>query len=92
MTRTPDGDSPDVTVTVVICAYTDRRWDDICAAVASVEAQQPAVDDLLLVIDHNQALLERATGAFPGARVLANEETQGLSGPATPECATPRAR
>lgn len=75
-------------VTVVICAYTERRWDDLAAGVAESRAQldalAPADDhlsDVVVVIDHNPALLERAVRAFAGAAtVLPNTRRQGLSG------------
>ncbi|MFI9382390.1 glycosyltransferase [Kutzneria sp. NPDC052558] len=69
-----------MTVTVVVCAYTERRWPDLVAAVESVAAQTVPVDQLLLVIDHNPALAERAVAEIPGVTVLANENRRGLSG------------
>lgn len=72
--------APTARVSVVICAYTDRRWPVLADAVASARNQEPAPEQLVLVIDHNEALLARARAAFPGATVVANEEQQGLSG------------
>ena len=37
-----------LSVSVVVCAYTDRRWDDIVRAVASVAAQTCRAGELLL--------------------------------------------
>jgi GT2 family glycosyltransferase len=68
------------TLTVVICAYTLERWDDIRAAVASLRAQTRAADQVVLVSDHNDDLLARAREEFPDVLCVANEETQGLSG------------
>ena len=47
------------TVSVIICAYTAERWDDTMRAVASVQAQQPAPKEIILVVDHNPELLTR---------------------------------
>jgi glycosyltransferase involved in cell wall biosynthesis len=69
-----------VTITVIICAYTLDRWDELNAAVQSCLDQTTTPDEILLVVDHNQALLERATREIAGARVLANRSTKGLSG------------
>ena len=69
-----------VTVSVVICAYTEARWDDLRAAVRSVLTQRPAPLELILVIDHCPALLERAQATFTDAVVVANTQRQGLSG------------
>ncbi|MDX3668558.1 glycosyltransferase family 2 protein [Streptomyces europaeiscabiei] len=69
-------------VSVVVCAYTEDRWEDILAAVASVRAQSRPALETLLVVDHNQALLERLTGAYKEideVRVLANAGPRGLS-------------
>jgi glucosyl-dolichyl phosphate glucuronosyltransferase len=67
-------------VTVVTCAYTGQRWDALVDAVASAQAQDPAPHEVVVVIDHNDDLLRRATREFPTARVFANEESRGLSG------------
>jgi glycosyltransferase involved in cell wall biosynthesis len=74
---TGDADGP--TVTVVICAYTLRRWPEITRAVRSVLAQQTSPQEVILVIDHNAELLERAMAAFPDVTVLANSGPRGLS-------------
>nr|WP_062341352.1 glycosyltransferase family 2 protein [Herbidospora sakaeratensis] len=65
---------------VVICAYTEDRWDDIAAAVASVRAQTVPARELLLVVDHNPDLHLRLKRAYPDATVLENVHDKGLSG------------
>jgi GT2 family glycosyltransferase len=69
-----------VTVTVIICAYTQDRWSEIEAAVTSVRNQTTRPEQVLLVIDHHDELLQRATAAFPDVTVLANAGPRGLSG------------
>lgn len=77
---------------VVICAYTEDRWDDILAAVESVRNQSHPALETLLVVDHNPVLLGRLAqeyrkyapdgpDAVPGeeVRVLANAGPRGLS-------------
>lgn len=72
-------------ISVVICAYTEDRWADVLAAVASVRAQSRPALETLLVVDHHQALLDRLVQEFKdppdGAvvRVLANAGPRGLS-------------
>lgn len=66
------------TVTVIICAYADERWNDLVAAVASVQRQQPS--EIIVVIDHNQRLLERARKRFTTAMIVPNTRPRGLSG------------
>jgi glycosyltransferase involved in cell wall biosynthesis len=65
---------------VVICAYTEARWAALVEAVSSVQAQNPAPHEVVVVIDHSPDLLARAVRDLPGARVAANEEGSGLSG------------
>lgn len=72
----------DVDVSVVVCVYTEDRWEDILAAVASVRAQSRPALETLLVVDHNQALLERLVKEYKETdevRVLANAGPRGLS-------------
>ena len=72
---------PPHTVTVVICAYTERRWDSLAGAIKSMVDQRRRPDQLIVVIDHNEELLRRAQSTFPSdVEVLANEEVTGLSG------------
>ncbi|MBA2812322.1 glycosyltransferase family 2 protein [Streptomyces sp. KM273126] len=69
-------------VSVVICVYTEDRWEDILAAVASVRAQSRPALETLLVVDHNEALLDRLAREYKDAgevRVLANAGPRGLS-------------
>ena len=66
-------------VTVVICAYTMKRWDETQAAVASVLAQRPVPAQVLVVIDHNPALAALARREL-SVTVLENAGMPGLSG------------
>jgi glycosyltransferase involved in cell wall biosynthesis len=67
-------------ISVVICAYTEDRWDQICAAVDSVRAQSLPSAEIILVIDHNPALFKRAAAAMSNVTVVENRQGQGLSG------------
>lgn len=64
---------------VVICAYTEDRWDDLRQAVASVAAQTPAPAEIIVVVDHNPALLERVRGELSEVRSTENDGRRGLS-------------
>ncbi|MEY9967929.1 glycosyltransferase involved in cell wall biosynthesis [Streptacidiphilus sp. MAP12-16] len=72
--------APGTTLSVVICAYTTDRWDDLSAAIESVQAQREPVDELLLVVDHCPELAARARAEMCGVRIVTNRERQGLSG------------
>ncbi|GGT17058.1 glycosyltransferase family 2 protein [Streptomyces griseoviridis] len=72
--------APDISV--VICAYTEERWEDVLAAVSSVRAQSRPALETLLVVDHNEKLgnrLAREYAAAGDVRVLANAGPRGLS-------------
>ncbi|WP_425388216.1 glycosyltransferase family 2 protein [Deinococcus frigens] len=64
----------------MICAYSERRWDDLQAAVQSVQRQTVAAQEIIVVIDHNPDLLEKAKIALAGATVMPNSQRRGLSG------------
>jgi len=67
-------------VTAVICAYTEKRWQQTRAALESALRQEPPPAEVLLVVDHNAELADRARREFTSASVLENAGTQGLSG------------
>lgn len=72
---------PDAALSVVICAYTEQRWDDLIAAVRSVAAQDVPPLECLVVVDHNEALLARATEELSEwATVIPSSGPKGLSG------------
>ncbi|MFD0658909.1 glycosyltransferase family 2 protein [Thermocatellispora tengchongensis] len=65
---------------VVICVYTEERWDDIRAAVESVEGQSRPAHELILVVDYNPDLHLRLKREYPHAIVVENAHEKGLSG------------
>lgn len=69
-----------LTLAVVICVYTLDRWDDILAAVASVQNQTTQAQEIVVVVDHNPELGTRLRGALPDVTVVANHKQRGLSG------------
>src|SRR5689334_1846418 len=72
----------DPRLSVIICAYTMARWDQLAEAVASVHAQSTPAAEVLVVVDHNDELLERAGGVLADAAtvVLPNTQRRGLAG------------
>lgn len=69
---------------VIVCAYSEERWDDLVVALASVGAQQAPPREVIVVVDHNPRLLARARALpAPGGIDLVaieNREARGLSG------------
>jgi GT2 family glycosyltransferase len=70
--------------TVVICCYTEDRWDDVVAGLRSLEAQDRRPDQVVVVVDHNEALRRRVEEFAPEVElhvdVVANGGGRGLSG------------
>jgi glucosyl-dolichyl phosphate glucuronosyltransferase len=67
-------------ISVVISAYTEKRWNELCAAVESAQNQTLSPREIIVVVDHNPILLERARAQFSDDIVLENRNTQGASG------------
>lgn len=72
------------TVSIIICAHSTDRWEQLRNALDSAVSERP--DEVLVVIDHNVDLLRLAKdgvesrGSQPPVRVVANDNAQGLSG------------
>ncbi len=67
-------------VSVIICAYTEDRWNELVASVASVRRQTVCPREIIIVVDHNPQLLERVRREFPDTIAIASTEARGLSG------------
>ena len=67
-------------VSVVICAHTQKRWHETCAAVESVRTQSFPRKEIIVVVDHNPDLRASLATALPDVTVIENREEQGLSG------------
>ena len=65
----PDASTQTPTVTVVICAYTLDRWELLCSAVRSAAAQSRPPVGIILSIDHNVELFERASAEWSSGAV-----------------------
>lgn len=76
----PSTAPPTATMSVAVCAYTQRRWDDIMAAVASVRNQRLAPHEIIVVVDHNPELFGRLRSVLPDVVVVENHDARGLSG------------
>jgi glycosyltransferase involved in cell wall biosynthesis len=68
-------------LSVVICAYTERRWTELLRAIDSVTEQVPQPAEILVVIDHNQDLAQRLRSHVDSSvTVTENTRQRGLSG------------
>ena len=68
-----------------MAAYTMERWAAMCEAVDSLRRQTIRPDEIVIVIDRNEELLERARADWPDVRVVPTRYP-GLSGARTTGC------
>ena len=68
-----------LSATVVLCAYTERRWDDIVAAIASLRAQTVPPVQIIVVVDHNETLRDRVVQHAPDLKVVDSIGVPGLA-------------
>jgi glycosyltransferase involved in cell wall biosynthesis len=64
---------------VIVASFTIQRWHDLCAAVASVQAQTVPVLETIVVIDHHPGLLARARRELPSVTVIPAGGGRGAS-------------
>jgi glycosyltransferase involved in cell wall biosynthesis len=67
-------------MSIVVCTYTEDRWETLRRAIDVILKQIDFNDELLIVVDHNELLLERCRDAFDNCVVIANRHRRGLSG------------
>ena len=69
-----------LSISVIICTYTEARWNDLVEAVSSLRKQTYAAEEILIVVDNNVALLQRVRTHLTDVVVVENTEIRGLSG------------
>lgn len=74
------GPGPPPACSVVVCTFTEARWDDLLLAAESARAQSLPPVEIIVVVDHNEGLLRRARRELRHVRVLANSHMRGASG------------
>ena len=67
-------------ISVIICVYTEVRWNNLVSTVESVQQQTLPPREIIVVVDHNPGLLKRVREHLSGVVVEVNTEEQGLSG------------
>lgn len=73
-------DKENLKVSVIICAYTMERLNDIYEAVGSVLAQTLKPYEVILSVDHHEELYERLKAELrPEVKVVLNTGAQGFS-------------
>ena len=69
-----------IDASVVIPTHTERRWASLQRTVDSAQQQKTSPAEIIVVVDHNPDLFERAKAEFPGVTVLENTSLRGASG------------
>lgn len=65
---------------IIICAYTEKRWDSILQVVEAIQDQTLPPQEIILVIDHNPDLYRRASQQLMNILTVENQQQPGLSG------------
>jgi GT2 family glycosyltransferase len=60
-----------LSVSVIICTYTDQRWELLVTAVTSVAAQTRPPNEIIVCVDHNESLLDRCHAELPRSTSVA---------------------
>jgi len=76
----PLTEDQELTISVIVCAYTQDRWNDLATVIEALQNQTIVPQEIIVVIDHNQDLLQRVQDEFPDVVAVANKNKQGLSG------------
>jgi glycosyltransferase involved in cell wall biosynthesis len=66
-------------ISVIICAYNEKRWDTLIATITSIQQQSIRAHEIIQVIDNNPALASRVRTQFSGLTVIENHGPRGLS-------------
>lgn len=67
-------------ISVIICVYTEERWDDIKKAIESLRQQVLRPREIILSVDHNPALYARICNEIHNVIAVNNVHPRGLSG------------
>lgn len=69
-----------INISVVVCTYSESRWDYLETAVGSLRRQNSRPLEIIVVVDYNPKLLERVQADFQDIVVVENQHERGLSG------------
>lgn len=71
---------PELEVSIVVRTYTEKRWHYLVKCIDSLLVQSKQPDRIIVVVDHNPALLEKIKQTYPTVTTVENELSQGSSG------------
>jgi O-antigen biosynthesis protein len=80
-TKAKQATSVNPTVSVVVCCFTEERWDDLSECLESLFVQTHAPDEIVVIVDHHPAMLERVQQTWDGwVKAYANIHPKGSAG------------
>jgi GT2 family glycosyltransferase len=79
VTHTARSRSERLSVAVIVCVFSEQRWSEMFAAIASVHAQTRRPDEVVVVVDHNDALLDRLSAHLTGVTLVPSAGPRGLA-------------
>ncbi|MGD0876302.1 MAG: glycosyltransferase family 2 protein [Acidimicrobiales bacterium] len=74
-----DERNEELTISVVVCAYTMERFDQTCRCVASILAGDRHPEEVLLIVDENPMLRERLREVLPPDVRVFDSDGHGIS-------------
>jgi glycosyltransferase involved in cell wall biosynthesis len=66
-------------ISVIICTHTEKRLGDLIDAISSVREQTCLPLEIIIVVDHNDVLLQAVRNCFPEEIVIGNNGSIGAS-------------
>jgi len=72
--------SNEPTFSVILCTYSDVRWDDLVEAVDSVRQQTRPAHEIIVSVDHNPSLASRVRAMWDDVKVVENNQFRGAGG------------
>jgi glucosyl-dolichyl phosphate glucuronosyltransferase len=67
-------------ISVVVCTYTERRWSVLSEAISALRAQTLQPRQIVVIVDHEPALLERVGAEMEAVVALPSAGAPGLAG------------
>ena len=67
-------------VAVVVATYSESRWEHLLRAIQSLNHQTHPPSEIVVVVDHNQDLLNRARACLGNYQLVDNSNPRGLAG------------
>jgi GT2 family glycosyltransferase len=70
-----------LSVSVVVRCFSEERWDDLAECLESLFVQTRAADEIVVIVDHNPAMLERVQQTWSGwVKAYPNTHPKGSAG------------